>query len=115
MGVTDPLGVPIGNESCAFDENSSLGPEGRQCLFCFRHQLREPRSRPRSTKHANHRRLARHGVLAGRFADERRIAFEIEKIIGNLEGVADCRSVTIERVTLGLGRGAENAARLAGE
>ena len=115
MAVTDRLGVPVGNESRAFGENSTPGSERRQGLFGFGHQLLQPCSRPRAAKHADHRRLARYRVLAGRFADQGRIAFEIEKIVRDLEGLADCRSITLERVTLGLGRGAENTARLAGE
>ena len=104
MAITDRLGVPVGNELRAFDENSTPGSERRQGLFGFGHQLLQPCSRPRAAEHADHRRLAGHRVLAGRFADQGRIAFEIEKIVGDLEGLADRRSIALERVALRLAR-----------
>ncbi len=66
-------------------------------------------------KHADHRGLAGGGVLAGLFADQRRIAFEIEQIVGDLEGLADRRAVTLERRALRRRRLGENAAGLAAE
>lgn len=32
-------GVPLGNESCALDEDRGAGPEGRQRLFGLRNEL----------------------------------------------------------------------------
>src|ERR1700722_14773407 len=115
MVITDRLGVPVGNEPGASSMNSTPGSDRRLGLSGFGPQLLHPCSRPCPAERADHCRLARHCVFAGRFADQSRIAFEIEKIVRDLEGPADCRSITLERVTLRLGRGAANTARLAGE
>ena len=52
MVITDRLGVPVGNESRAFSENSAPGSERRHGLFGFGHQLLQPCSRPCAAERA---------------------------------------------------------------
>jgi len=83
--------MPFGHKSCSFNENFGRFAKRRQCVFGFGDQLLQSRPRSGCAKYADNRRLARHGVLAGLFADQRRVAFEVEKIVGDLERLADRR------------------------
>ena len=92
----------------AFDQNRGSRPNGASAVSASATSYRQPRLGAGAAEHADHRGLAGGGVLAGRFADQRRIAFEIEKIVGDLEGLADRRSIALERLALRrLGRGRE--------
>src|SRR6202034_1505562 len=48
--------------------------------------------------------LAQGGVLAGLLAERRRVAFDIEQIVGDLKGLAERAAIIVERLML-LGRG----------
>src|SRR5262249_59240041 len=74
-----------------------------------------PQARPRSrrSENADYGCLAGLVVLAGLLADERRIAFDIEQIVRDLERLADGGAVEFERRTLrrvGLSEDAAGAA-----
>ena len=107
--------MPVGDKSCTLDEDRSRGAERLERKFSLADKLSQSRFCRRHAQHAHHRRFARHGVLAGRFADQSRIAFDVEQVIGDLERLADCRPVTLERGALrSICRG-QNAAGLAGK
>ncbi len=107
--------MPVGDEARPFDEDRGAGSERCERLFGLGDELPQSHLCPHRAKHADHGRLARPRILAGRFADERGIAFEIEKIVGVLECLADRRSIALERATLQASRRSEHAAGHAGE
>src|SRR5262249_40215882 len=76
-------------------------------------QRAQARPRARRSENADDGCLAGLGVLAGLLADERRIAFDIEQIVRDLERLADGGAVEFERRTLrrvGLSEDAAGAA-----
>ena len=60
-------------------------------------------------------RLACHGVLSGLFTDQRRVAFEVKKIVRDLERLADRRPVAFERFALRRIRRTEDASGRTGK
>src|SRR5208282_663868 len=87
--------MPLGNESRAFDKDRGTGPKRRERLFGLGDELPKPHPCPHPAEYTDHGRLASHGILAGRFTYQRGVAFEIEKIVGDLECLADCRPVAL--------------------
>ena len=83
-----------------FDQHRRGGSERRERRFGLGHELLEPPFGAGDAEHADEGRLAGGGVLAGLFADQRRIAFDIEEIVGDLKRLADRRAVAFERVAL---------------
>ena len=50
------------------------------------------------SEHADERRLVCRCILAGGFADHCRVALDVEKIVGDLESLSQCRAVTVESI-----------------
>src|SRR5580692_4659713 len=109
------LSMPVGDKSCPFDEDRRRLAERRQRRFGFGNELAQSRFGAVDAEHADESGLAGGGVLAGLFADQCRIAFDVEKVVGDLERLADRRAVAFERRALGLIRRGEYAAGLAAE
>src|SRR5579872_2872689 len=106
-------GVPFRDESRALDEDAGSGAEWCQRLLGLGHQLAKSRLRAGDAEHAHHGGLAGLGVFAGRFADQRGVAFEIEEVVGDLEGLADRNAIAVERRTLAFWGRRQNSAGLA--
>ena len=92
--VNAALSMPSATNSRALDEDGGRRRRTAPAPVPPPRPARASRAfAPAAAEHADHRRLAGLRVLAGRFADQRRIAFEIEQIVGDLEGLADRRSI----------------------
>jgi len=88
---------PLGREAGRRAQDVRFAAERHQRAFGFRHQGGEPRVRALDAEQGDQRRLAGGGVLAGGLAERRRIALDVEQIVGDLEGLADRRAIAIER------------------
>ena len=85
--------MSVCDEIRTLDKNRSGRSERGKRLFGGGDKLSELGFCARGSKHADHSCFARPRVLAGLLADKRRVTFKIEQIIGNLEGLADGRSI----------------------
>ena len=82
-------GVPLGDKSRALNKDCGAGSERCERVLGVSDELAKAGLRAGRAKHVDHGGLARHCIFARLFADQRRIAFEIEKVVGDLEGLAD--------------------------
>src|SRR5438093_2514867 len=94
------LRFPLGNETSAGIENRCGLAKRRQRRFGLGDQRAQARPRALRPEQTHDGRLAGLRVLTGLLADQCRIAFDIEQIVGDLEGLTDGRAVAIERVAL---------------
>src|SRR5262249_20005889 len=91
-----------GNEARRRFEHVGITAEGAQRGLRLADQVFEPPPRGRGSEHADQRCLMGGRVLARRFADRRRIAFDVEEIVGDLERLAKRGTVTLKRGPLTL-------------
>src|ERR1700728_344085 len=110
-----PSCLPVGDEPRARDEDRGRWAERGKSPFGLAHEFVQPCLCARAAKNADDRRLARLRVLAGLLADKRGVAFNVEKIVRDLEGLPDRQSVALERPALRPRRRSENTTRLASE
>ncbi len=81
-----------------------------------RHKIAQPRAGALDAEQCDKGGLAGGGILAGFLAERCRIAFDIEQIVGDLEGFAERAAVIVERLVLRFPRrAAENRAGNTGE
>ena len=100
MAVTDRLGVPVGDELRAFDQNSTPGSERRQRLFGLGDQLLQPCLAPALPSTPTIVALPATASLPVALPTSAGSPSTIEQIVGDLEGLADRRAVALERLAL---------------
>src|SRR5262249_53273041 len=77
------------NEARRRLEHLAVAAERRERRLGFADQGVEPAPRRLRPQHTDQRRLVGGGILAGGLADSGRIAFEVEQVVGDLEGFAE--------------------------
>src|SRR6516225_7382553 len=82
---------------CGF-QHVGARAEQIECRLRFRNQLIEAISRRRRAEHSDERRLVSGCILACRFPDCGRIALNVEKIVRDLERLAQSRAVAVESI-----------------
>ncbi len=76
---------------------AAAAPNGASAASASATSVRSRALAPVGTENADDRRLAGLRILAGLLADQRRIALDVEQIVGDLERLADRRAIAIER------------------
>ena len=79
----------------ALDQDRRALAERRQRLLGLGDKLAQTRLGAIGAENIDHRGFAGARVLAGLFADECGVAFDVEKIVGDLEGLAHGRPVAL--------------------
>ena len=82
------LRVALRHEAGGFDQDGGALPEGSERGGGLGDQRTQALARAIDAEDANHGGLAGVGILAGLLADQRRIAFDIEEVVGDLERAA---------------------------
>src|SRR5262249_36087630 len=106
---------PLGDKMRALDQHRRGGPEWRERALGFVNQFCQPFFGAGKAEHAGKCCFPRGAVLAGRFADQSRIAFAVQQIIGDLNRFAARRAIAREPPGPRRAGAAENAAGLASE
>src|SRR5690242_20472631 len=89
--------------------------EVQERRFRIGDELGQALARGIDAEHRDEGSLVRRGILVRRLTDDLWIAFQIEKIVGDLESLADRVAVAFERGALRCRRLAEDRAGAAGE
>src|SRR5262249_61904931 len=104
-----------GNEARRGFEHVCIAAEGAQRGLRLADQVFEPPPRSRGSEHADQRCLMGGRVLTGGFADGRRIALDVEQVVGDLERLAQSGTVALKRGPLAwLGLAQEGPGKPAG-
>src|SRR6266852_2103572 len=102
--------LALGDESRGVAQHIALGAEDRQRGVGARQQVANPLLGAVDAELGDEGGLAEGRILAGRLAEGRGIAFDVEQIVGDLEGFAERAAVIVERLVLRLGGLAEDRA-----
>src|SRR5262249_62266634 len=86
-----------GNEAGRRLGAGGIAADGAQRGLRLADQVFEPPPRSRGSEHADQRCLMSGRVLTGGFADRRRIALDVEQVVGDLECLAKSGTVMLKR------------------
>src|SRR5581483_11415941 len=102
LATCRPLALALGDEARGLAEHAGPVAEDRQCLVAARQEIAHALLGAVDAELSDEGGLAQRCVGAGRLAERRRIALDVEQIIGDLEGFAQRLAVIVERLVLGL-------------
>src|SRR6202051_3536003 len=90
----------LGNESRGGAQHLAFFAEGRERGIGARQKIAHALLGAVDPELGDEGGLAQGGVLAGLFAERRRVAFDVEQIVGDLEGLAERAAIIVERLIL---------------